>query len=61
MLNKTAFCQSYPAATGRAADGMLSPSSNGVSGCSRNAENPPSSSPIDIKNGNYQFSLTSIT
>src|SRR5216684_794537 len=52
----------YPAATGRTAMGVTSPSSNGVSGCIRNAENPPSSSsPIDIRNGRYQLPVTSIT
>ena len=52
----------YPAATGRTAMGIASPSSNGVSGCIRNAENPPrSSNPIDIRNGKYQLPVTSIT
>src|SRR5450631_87902 len=53
----------YPAATGRPANGITPPSSsNGDSGCIRNAENPPSSnSPIDIRNGKYQLPVTSIT
>ena len=49
-------------ATGRPAASMRSVASKGVSGCIRNAENPPSSSnPIDIRNGKYQLPVASIT
>ena len=53
---------SYPAASGSCPAAMASPSSNGVSGCIRNAENRPSSSnPIDIQERQIQLPVTSIT
>src|SRR6478672_13188820 len=62
MHGRRAPAAPYSAGTTFPDGNLPSPSANGRSGCIRKAESPPSSSsPIDIRNGRYQFPVASIT